>query len=554
MNTENHHVAFDNEASDVQKVNKLVEKGKRQTISRVTHTLQLLEQMRNESSNDAGGATDNLEENIDKLSISRKELELNKLRELVAINRKNALFYDIDQTDIKLDDIDEILKEDMSKEKFSQLYKVLLDIYKPPQESKPKNITKGANINLPNITIVLKVLLDDLTIKQRVIKSPYDSLENLKNKVLQKLPQNVIDLKEKLVFYIPSSGIYLNEERSLCSYLLKDNDELILRLRNNGTPESIIVQVQNDDIATQTINFYPQTTVFGILQALNKEYNDKWKKEHYHLLWNQKSLRKNETLYSYGIKNGSILVLIKKKGLIYEEPAKNNLLKLKLTVTSPEANKEIVFNEFPDTYNISSVIKESFMKISLENSNWNEYGIFLDNNIGTWIDDSYPIEYLIKNKINYVYLLLKPEFGLRKIEIVKEPFDNKPSKKKKSSKQVLNKGSLQGSSGTEKKQNSKKRIKLYEIAIEILVPNSKKIAKKIRLSKKETGKKIKSLLQTFVPEDEDLNDYIYVLPFVGNIEMPEQCTIIPFLKAYLGDKPITLSDRIQLIKNKITSL
>eukprot|EP01103_Thecamoeba_quadrilineata_P017824 TRINITY_DN648_c0_g1_i1.p1 TRINITY_DN648_c0_g1~~TRINITY_DN648_c0_g1_i1.p1 ORF type:complete len:907 (-),score=175.99 TRINITY_DN648_c0_g1_i1:120-2840(-) len=92
----------------------------------------------------------------------------------------------------------------------------------------------------------------------------------------KKLPQpGKKNESEALVLFFPASNIWLEGNRKLWSYLLKDNDKLELKKRSRSweaNSKKLNVEVHNEGGSyTQVVRHEAQTTVRGITQLLDKQ-------------------------------------------------------------------------------------------------------------------------------------------------------------------------------------------------------------------------------------------------------------------------------------------
>lgn len=514
----------------------------------------------------------------------RKELEIGKLKELVSVNRKYALDYDAEHIEDS-QDFEDILNERMSRQKFAYIYKKLFNLYKAPVKVH-KNFERQVDIRtLLSLTLCVRVSLNGFYSQHRIVCKQEDVVSQVVQRVIAKLPDNICNERDTLKLFIPATGVYMHEKRDLYSYYLEDNQEVVLRKRvKERGKESVTVALSlNDHKVYQKVTFYPQTTVFGVIQSIKKKGYCEWNKPYYHIsiLDRQYPLDRGTTLYALGLKHGDHLELfyseigypIESNMGSYDDPIQVHVL---CKNTGLESDISIGLDQ-----PVGQLIKEAFIAIGPSDSYWNLYGLFASSSVVDWIDDHIYIHELNLENMT-LHLMEKPDGSMRqkpnlKRPDVKSPNKSKrglkspkplgstklskceessnlksPVKKRKSSKSSLKTQEPSTSSDSESNcKNSKKKLKLYDVAIEINVPNTRKIAKKVRLTRKETGHKIKSLLQEFLPLGEDIHEYRYILPFVGDVEMPDNCMIVPFLKAYMGDRELTLRDRIQLVKNNI---
>jgi len=122
----------------------------------------------------------------------------------------------------------------------------------------------------PGSEIILTIEVAPIQAQKKMKVSLDSTVRHFIDSIVKNYPS--VERPEALYLYLKSSGIWLEEQRKISTYLLKNDD--VLELKYRGTD---VVQLTTLDVyyprtrATEIVKFYPQTTVFGIIQALEQK-------------------------------------------------------------------------------------------------------------------------------------------------------------------------------------------------------------------------------------------------------------------------------------------
>jgi ELMO/CED-12 family/SAM domain (Sterile alpha motif)/N-terminal or F0 domain of Talin-head FERM/ELMO, armadillo-like helical domain len=203
--------------------------------------------------------------------------------------------------------------------------------------------------------------------------------------------------KDKYGMFLPSGAVWFDDQRKLWSFMLAPNDRIEYKKRPPPETEKIvIIEISAGGSSfTQRIAFMSQTSVHGILQAIDKGQNVLPEIDSYGIFMKGKDssrgdiwLDSSRPLSSYGVKHEDTLEFKKREvGGADAAPAPRKVI---LTIMFPDTTSKFVM-PFDAANTGADVMNRVSRRVSL--TDYNKYGLFHPKT-GQWLGESQPLSLL----------------------------------------------------------------------------------------------------------------------------------------------------------------
>eukprot|EP00211_Chloroparvula_japonica_P005146 CAMPEP_0119121182 /NCGR_PEP_ID=MMETSP1310-20130426/1931_1 /TAXON_ID=464262 /ORGANISM="Genus nov. species nov., Strain RCC2339" /LENGTH=899 /DNA_ID=CAMNT_0007110731 /DNA_START=21 /DNA_END=2716 /DNA_ORIENTATION=- len=243
----------------------------------------------------------------------------------------------------------------------------------------PADCLKGAPKEIMSESVTLDVYVMLANQCKEVTVSRESSVKAVIEMVSKALKKKMKKPKkgENHQLFIPSSGIWLHEQRKLWSYMLKNNERLELKNKPpNLNFRKVTIEIKLDSTSyNQPVEYLPDTSVRGIIQTIDKAKNIVQDINSFGIfiegdgscasnIW----LEENRTLASYGIGSAKLVFSSRSGGGENGGKTQNILLQIQVDSTSKTM-------QFDENMTAAAVIARVCGRLKLEESRYCLYSV-----------------------------------------------------------------------------------------------------------------------------------------------------------------------------------